>query len=58
MSEGASSSFISDWISYMLIDNITNAFGTLIQGIEYEVNSINELVLILKESEQSDMLRW
>jgi magnesium transporter len=29
----------------------------LIQGIEYEVDSIDELVLILKETEQSDMLR-
>lgn len=29
----------------------------MIQGIEYEVDSIDELVLILKEAEQSDMLR-
>jgi magnesium transporter len=29
----------------------------LIRGIEFEVDSIDELVLILKESEQSDMLR-
>ncbi|KAF9464806.1 hypothetical protein BDZ94DRAFT_1255301 [Collybia nuda] len=47
----------SDWISYALIDDITDAFGPLIQGIEYEVDSIDELVLILKETEQSDMLR-
>ncbi|KAI0701176.1 hypothetical protein BC835DRAFT_1411565 [Cytidiella melzeri] len=47
----------SDWISYALIDDITDAFGPLIQGIEYEVDSIDELVLILKEAEQSDMLR-
>jgi len=47
----------SDWISYALIDDITDAFGPLIQNIEYEVDSIDELVLILKEAEQSDMLR-
>ncbi|KAJ7639290.1 manganese resistance protein MNR2 [Roridomyces roridus] len=50
-------SVTSDWISYALIDDITDAFGPLIQGIEYEVDSIDELVLILKEKEQSDMLR-
>ncbi|KAG8894828.1 CorA metal ion transporter, partial [Tulasnella sp. 403] len=47
----------SDWISYALIDDITDAFGPLIQSIEYEVDSIDELVLILKDTEQSDMLR-
>ncbi|KDQ08860.1 hypothetical protein BOTBODRAFT_37558 [Botryobasidium botryosum FD-172 SS1] len=47
----------ADWISYALIDDITDAFGPLIQIIEYEVDSIDELVLILKETEQSDMLR-
>ncbi|KAF9450965.1 cora-domain-containing protein [Macrolepiota fuliginosa MF-IS2] len=50
-------SVTSDWISYALIDDITDAFGPLIQSIEYEVDSIDELVLILKEAEQSDMLR-
>ncbi|KAJ3772146.1 hypothetical protein FB446DRAFT_689752 [Lentinula raphanica] len=51
-------SVTSDWISYALIDDITDAFGPLIQSIEYEVDSIDELVLILKDStEQTDMLR-
>nr|GAT54758.1 predicted protein [Mycena chlorophos] len=50
-------SVTSDWISYALIDDITDAFGPLIQGIEYEVDSIDELVLILKDAETSDMLR-
>ncbi|QRV73268.1 CorA-like magnesium transporter protein [Ceratobasidium sp. AG-Ba] len=50
-------SVTSDWISYALIDDITDAFGPLIQGIEYEVDSIDELVLILKDTDQSDMLR-
>lgn len=47
----------SDWISYALIDDITDAFGPLIQSIEFEVDSIDELVLILKDADQSDMLR-
>lgn len=47
----------ADWISYALIDDITDAFGPLIQNIEYEVDSIDELVLILKDADQSDMLR-
>ncbi|KAI0797017.1 cora-domain-containing protein [Abortiporus biennis] len=50
-------SVTSDWISYALIDDITDGFGPLIQSIEYEVDSIDELVLILKDAEQSDMLR-
>jgi Mg2+ and Co2+ transporter CorA len=47
----------SDWISYALIDDITDTFRPLIQSIEYEVDSIDELVLILKGVEQTDMLR-
>lgn len=39
------------------MDDITDSFAPLIRGIEFEVDSIDELVLILKESEQSDMLR-
>jgi magnesium transporter len=50
-------SVTSDWISYALIDDITDGFGPLIQSIEYEVDSIDELVLIIKDAEQSDMLR-
>lgn len=46
-----------DWICYGLLDDITDTFAPLIRGIEFEVDSIDELVLILKESEQSDMLR-
>lgn len=47
----------SDWINYAIIDDITDSFAPLIRTIEFEVDSIDELVLILKESEQSDMLR-
>lgn len=46
-----------DWISYGLLDDITDSFALPIRNIEFEVDSIDELVLILKESEQSDMLR-
>ncbi|KAI9313038.1 hypothetical protein BX666DRAFT_1864815 [Dichotomocladium elegans] len=46
-----------DWICYALLDDITDSFAPLIRAIEFEVDSIDELVLILKESEQSDMLR-
>ncbi|OAD01954.1 hypothetical protein MUCCIDRAFT_144268 [Mucor lusitanicus CBS 277.49] len=46
-----------DWICYGLLDDIIDTFVPLIRAIEFEVDSIDELVLILKESEQSDMLR-
>ena len=40
-----------------MLDDITDAFIPLLQFIQLEVDSIDDLVLILKESEQSDMLR-
>jgi magnesium transporter len=49
--------FFKDWICYGLLDDIIDTFVPLIRAIEFEVDSIDELVLILKESEQSDMLR-
>lgn len=48
---------LTDWICYGLLDDIIDTFVPLIRAIEFEVDSIDELVLILKESEQSDMLR-
>ncbi|KAJ9061676.1 CorA metal ion transporter [Entomophthora muscae] len=50
-------SFSADWINYALIDDITDSFAPMMRHIELEVDAIDELVLILKESEQSDMLR-
>ncbi|KAI8579155.1 hypothetical protein K450DRAFT_265889 [Umbelopsis ramanniana AG] len=47
----------SDWINYAIIDDISDSFGPLIKQIEVEVDSIDDLVLLLRESEQSDMLR-
>ncbi|KAG9072128.1 CorA metal ion transporter [Linnemannia hyalina] len=46
-----------DWINYAIIDDIVDTFAPLIGEIETEVDMIDELVLILTESEQSDMLR-
>ncbi|KAJ1967367.1 CorA metal ion transporter, partial [Dimargaris verticillata] len=46
-----------DWINYALIDDITDHFQPVMRMVEYEVDSVDELVLILNESEQSDMLR-
>jgi magnesium transporter len=46
-----------DWIDYALIDDIVDSFMPVLRIIELEVDAIDDLVLILKESEQSDMLR-
>lgn len=46
-----------DWINYAVIDDVTDSFMPMMRFIELEVDSIDDLVLILKESEQSDMLR-
>ncbi|KAF9427292.1 CorA metal ion transporter [Podila epigama] len=46
-----------DWINYALLDDIADSFASPIQTIEYEVDSIDELVLLLRENETSDMLR-
>lgn len=40
----------SDWISYALIDDITDAFGPMIQSIEEEVNDIDDDILQLHSS--------
>lgn len=37
----------SDWISYAVIDDITDVFGPLIQSIEEEVNDIDDDILQL-----------
>lgn len=46
-----------DWINYALLDDIVDSFAPLLQNVELEVDSIDDLVLILTESEKSDMLR-
>ncbi|KAI8807046.1 hypothetical protein BJ742DRAFT_679402 [Cladochytrium replicatum] len=50
-------SITPDWIHYALLDAITDSFAPIVDGVEMEVSNIDELVLVLHESEQSDMLR-
>ncbi|KAJ5628534.1 hypothetical protein N7490_010762 [Penicillium lividum] len=40
----------SDWISYALIDDITDVFGPLIQAIEEEVDEIDEMIMKMHSS--------
>ena len=47
----------SDWISYALIDDITDVFAPLIESIEVEVDEIDDAILKLhsdKKDEESD----
>ncbi|OMJ17294.1 Magnesium transporter ALR1 [Smittium culicis] len=45
-----------DWINYAIMDDLTDQVLPLVHSIELEVETIDELVLILSSSEQSDML--
>ncbi|KAI8374966.1 hypothetical protein EDC96DRAFT_497420 [Choanephora cucurbitarum] len=47
----------SDWMNYALIDSITDSFAPIILQVEMEAVSIDELSLVLKESEKADMLK-
>lgn len=44
----------ADWIAYALIDDITDAFGPMIESIEDEVNSIEDAILAMNNSSDSD----
>ncbi|KAK3362242.1 hypothetical protein B0T25DRAFT_442854 [Lasiosphaeria hispida] len=44
----------SDWISYAIIDDITDVFGPLIQNIEDEVDDIDDAILQLHSSGDSE----
>lgn len=44
----------SDWISYALIDDITDVFGPLIQAIENEVDEIDEIIMKMHSSNKDD----
>jgi Mg2+ and Co2+ transporter CorA len=46
-----------DWYLYAILDDISDSFAPFIKQIDVEVDSIDDLVLLLRESEQSDMLR-
>ncbi|KAJ2557089.1 CorA metal ion transporter [Coemansia sp. RSA 1933] len=45
-----------DWLNYAIIDDITDLLAPVMQVIEFEVDAIDELVLVISSSEQSDML--
>ena len=45
------------WINYAVVDDITDKFVPVINTIELEVDAIDDLVLVISETEQSDMLR-
>lgn len=45
----------SDWISYAIIDDITDVFQPLIQNIEDEVDEIDEAILQLHSSAEKRM---
>ena len=44
----------SDWISYAIIDDITDVFAPLIQSIEEEVDEIDDAILQLHSSGEPD----
>ncbi|KAG1149215.1 hypothetical protein G6F37_005013 [Rhizopus arrhizus] len=46
---------VPDWINYAIIDEITDSFAPMIQQIESEVDTIDDLVLLYK-TDQSDMV--
>ena len=47
----------ADWISYAIIDDVTDVFMPLIHEIELETDSIEDAVMITRESDTGDMLR-
>jgi magnesium transporter len=46
----------SDWICYALIDDITDAFGPLVNMVEGETEAIEDAVMIARNAETADML--
>lgn len=48
---------ISDWISYALIDDITDVFAPLIQNIEDEVDDIDDQILKLHSSNKEEPVK-
>lgn len=43
-----------DWIAYALIDDVTDAFGPMIESIEDEVNDIEDAILNMNNDSESD----
>ncbi|KAK5658832.1 hypothetical protein OQA88_1644 [Cercophora sp. LCS_1] len=48
----------SDWISYAIIDDITDVFGPLIQNIEDEVDDIDDAILQLHSGDVDEKVAW
>ncbi|GAB7350972.1 hypothetical protein MBLNU459_g1469t1 [Dothideomycetes sp. NU459] len=44
----------ADWVSYAVIDDITDVFAPLVQQIEDEVDEIDDAILALHSSDHSD----
>ncbi|KAH8695966.1 putative cora family metal ion transporter [Talaromyces proteolyticus] len=44
----------SDWISYALIDDITDVFGPLIQSIENEVDEVDDTIMQMHALDESE----
>ena len=47
----------TDWIMYAILDNMVDVFIPVVNTTELEIDSVDELVLVLSEHEQTDMLR-
>ena len=47
----------SDWISYAIVDDITDVFGPIIQGIEEEVDDIDEAIMSSWDSDKKKEAR-
>lgn len=47
----------ASFINYCIVDSITDSFMPIINVIQMETDSIDDLVLILKDEDQQDMLR-
>ncbi|KAJ2844791.1 CorA metal ion transporter, partial [Coemansia brasiliensis] len=45
-----------DWLNYAIIDDITDLLAPILHRVEFDVDAIDELVLVISSSEQSDML--
>jgi len=46
----------SDWLCYALLDDITDHYAPLITQVQYAADSIDDLSLVLKESDRMDMI--
>ena len=47
----------SDWVMYALLDDVVDEFIPNMKTMELEVDSIDDLVLVLRQTDQADMLR-